>query len=90
MGEFSVMWFSFGLFIGVLLGTTTLALMSSTSSEDDLEERFLHELRKEWFMQRLYLISLEVKGETQEQRLEEYRKMVGCEWCNNRIQVKSE
>jgi hypothetical protein len=84
--EFSIVWFAFGLFTGVVVGTVTMVLMTAASNEDDVKDMVLHEIRREWFMQRLYQITLEVKGESQQERLEEYRKMVGCQRCDRTIQ----
>jgi len=83
-----IWWFAFVFFVGVILGTITMGLLFSASVQDDVLEQTNRYLESEVFMQRLYYISEQVKYEEHRERLEEYRKILGCNRCNRKIPSK--
>lgn len=83
-----MVYFVIGIFVGSVLGSLTLALLTLASKEDDFMEHVCevehYAFIQEEFMQRLYHISKEIECEDPKERMEKYRKMVGCQWCNRK------
>lgn len=81
-----IWWFALVFLAGIVLGTISMAMLTMGSVQDDVMEHANRYMQSEEFMQRLYYIGLEVQNEDREERLEAYRKILGCEWCDKRVQ----